>query len=221
MLDPIVMFDEGGPFMYAILVAAVFAMAIGFERLYYVVVRADINSVAFMAQIQKLVMAGNLDRAIQLCNAQPHAVLPRVIKAGLTRAHRDEGEIERGIQEAMLEVGPLLTKRTTYLPMLANVATLLGLLGTIVGLVIAFEAVARGSAETKQVLLAQGIAVAMYTTAGGLSAAIPTLVLHGLIQARTNRIMDDIDHYALKTRNLLSARRRGPDGHEPASDGAS
>jgi len=203
------MFKEGGGFMYIILIVGVFAMAIAFERLFYIVFRANINATAFMAQVQKLIMANNIDRAIKLCNAEPHAALPKVVKAGLTRANRTEKEIENAIEEATLEVGPLIAKRTAYLSMLANVATLTGLLGTIMGLIMAFSAVAKASAETKQTLLANGISVAMYTTAGGLMAAIPTLVLHSIIVNRSNKILDDVDQFGLKTVNLLTARRRG------------
>ena len=203
------MFHDGGSFMYAILLVFVFAMAIAFERLYYAFFRANVNSTAFMAQIQKLIMANNIDRAIKLCNAEPDAVLPRVVKAGLTRANLTEKEIENAVDEATLEVGPMVNKRTAYLGMLANVATLTGLLGTIWGLIMAFEAVARASAEMKQTLLAQGISVAMYTTAGGLMVAIPTMVLQSIIQGRSNKILDDVDQYGLKTVNLLTARKRG------------
>ncbi len=209
MVDPVVMFKDGGAFMYVILIVGVFAMAIAFERLFYIVFRANINATAFMAQVQKLIMANNIDRAIKLCNAEPHAALPKVVKAGLTRANRTEKEIENAIEEATLEVGPLIAKRTAYLAMLANVATLTGLLGTIMGLIMAFSAVAKASAETKQTLLANGISVAMYTTAGGLIAAIPTLVLHSIIVNRSNKILDDVDQFGLKTVNLLTARRRG------------
>lgn len=217
MVDPVTMFKEGGMFMYVILIVFVFAMAIAFERLFYVIFRANINATAFMAQIQKLIMANNIDRAIKLCNAEPHAALPRVVKAGLTRANRTEKEIENSIQEATLEVGPMVNKRTSYLAMLANVATLTGLLGTIMGLVMAFSAVAKASAETKSTLLANGISVAMYTTAGGLMAAIPTIVLHSVITNRTNKVLDDVDQYGLKTINLLTARRRGTLSNEAAN----
>lgn len=219
MINPIEMFQDGGVYMYIILFIGVFAMAIAFERLFYVVFRANINAVAFMGQIQKLIMANNIDRAIQLCNAEPYAALPRVVKAGLTRANRTEKEIENAIEEATLEVGPMINKRTAYLPMLANVATLTGLLGTIIGLVMAFKAVATASAESKQTLLASGISVAMFTTAGGLIAAIPTLVLHSLITNRSNRILDDIDQFGLKTVNLLTARRRGTLSGDAAAEG--
>ena len=201
--------EKGGIFMWPILVAGIFALAICFERLFYIVFRANIDGLAFMAQVQKLIMANNIDRAIKLCNAEPNAALPRVLKAGLTRANRSEQEIQNAVDEAILEVFPKLTKSTAFLPMLANVATLTGLLGTIQGLIIAFEAVAHASAETKQTLLAAGIATAMYTTAAGLVVAIPALVLHSIIQSRTVKVQDEIDQYALKTVNLLAARRRG------------
>ena len=199
---------KGGPFMWGILASAVFALAIAAERIYYVVFRANINGTAFMAQIQKLIMANNIDRAIKLCNAEPNAALPRVLKAGLTRANRGDIEIQNAVEEAVLEVFPKLAKRTPFLSMLANVATLTGLLGTIQGLIMAFEAVARASAETKQTMLASGISVAMFTTASGLIVAIPTLVLFSIIQSQTTKIMNEIDLYALKTVNLLGARRR-------------
>jgi biopolymer transport protein ExbB/TolQ len=211
------MFNEGGAFMWIILVVFVFAMAIAFERLFFVVFRANINATAFMAQVQKLIMANNIDRAIKLCNAEPHAMLPKVVKAGLTRANRTEKELENAIQEVTLEIVPTVNKRTSYLGMLANVATLVGLLGTIMGLVMAFSAVAKASAETKQTLLANGISVAMYTTAGGLCAAIPTMVLHSIISNKSNKILDDVDQYGLKTLNLLTARRRGTLKEEAAS----
>lgn len=202
-------FRDGGPFMYIILVVSVIAMATVIERGYMILFRYNLNGAAFMAQVQKLIMANNIDRAIKLCNAEPHAALPRVVKAGLTRANRTEKEIENAVEEATLEVGPLINKRTSYLAMLANVATLTGLLGTIMGLVLAFQAVANASAEMKQKMLANGISVAMYTTAGGLIVAIPTLVLHSYISNRSNKILDDVDQFGLKTINLLTARRRG------------
>jgi biopolymer transport protein ExbB/TolQ len=209
--------EMGGIFMWPILVCFIFASAIAVERLYYIVLRANINGTAFMAQIQKLVMANNIDRAIKLCNAEPNRALPRVLKAGLTRANQKQGDIQNAVDETVLEVFPQLNKRTNFLPMLANVATLTGLLGTIQGLILAFEAVAHASAESKQTLLAGGISTAMYTTAGGLIAAIPTLVIHSIIMSRTTKIMDEIDQYALKTVNLLGARSRGALTEEAAA----
>lgn len=201
--------EKGGIFMWPILVCAVFGVAITAERLYFIMFRANIDGTAFMAQIQKLIMANNIDKAIKLCNAEPNRALPRVLKAGLTRANQKGSDVQNAVDESILEVYPLLNLRTGYLPMLANVATLIGLLGTIQGLIQAFEAVAHASAETKGALLAAGISTAMFTTAAGLIVAIPLLVLHSIVQARTTKIMDEVDQYALKTVNLLGARGRG------------
>ena len=201
--------DKGGIFMWPILVSAVFGVAITAERLYFIMFRANIDGTAFMAQIQKLIMANNIDKAIKLCNAEPNRALPRVLKAGLTRANQKGADVQNAVDESILEVYPLLNQRTGYLPMLANVATLIGLLGTIQGLIQAFEAVAHASAETKGALLAAGISTAMFTTAAGLIVAIPLLVLHSIVMARTTKIMDEVDQYALKTVNLLGARGRG------------
>lgn len=203
------MMQKGGPFMWPLLVISVFALAIAAERFYYILFRANINGTAFFAQIQKLIMANNIDRAIKLCNAEPNAALPRVIKAGLTRANRSDSEIQNAVEESVLEVFPQLSKRTPYLATLANVATLTGLLGTIQGLIMAFEAVAHASAETKQTLLAAGISTAMFTTMSGLIVAIPTLLFSAILVNKTTKIMDEVDQFALKTVNLLGARRRG------------
>ena len=201
--------NKGGFFMWPILAAAVFAMAICCERLYMVAFRANINGPAFMAEVQKLILQDNLDAAISLCGAEANAALARVLKAGLTRADADEPELRSAVDETVLGVFPELTRRAGYLPMLANVSTLMGLLGTIQGLIQAFDAVAHATAESRQTLLADGIGVAMYTTFAGLVVAIPTLVLHSIIVARTTKIMDEVDQYALKLVNLLGARRRG------------
>ena len=97
MVNPVEMFMEGGFFMIPILFCLVIAMAIAFERMFFIIFRANINSTAFMAQVQKLIMANNIDRAIKLCNAEPHAALPRVVKAGLTRANRKPEEISNAV----------------------------------------------------------------------------------------------------------------------------
>jgi biopolymer transport protein ExbB/TolQ len=218
-INQLIAMKDGGAWMIPILVVAVFAMAIAFERLFYILFRANINATAFMAQIQKLIMANNIDRAIKLCNAEPHSALPRVVKAGLTRANRTEKEIENAIDEATLEVAPRVNKRTSYLSMLANIATLCGLLGTIWGLIMAFQGVATASAETKQTVLAAGISMAMYTTAGGLMVAIPTLLIHSIVLNKSNKILDDVDQYGLKVSNLLAARRRGTLKEDVAAEG--
>ena len=162
-----------------------------------------------MSRVQKMVMADNIDRAIKLCNAAPSRALPKVIKAGLTRANKGEIEIQNAIEEATLEVVPQVQKRTASLNALANIATLLGLLGTIMGLIEAFKALENAEPENRQRLLAQGISLAMNTTAFGLIVAIPTLLAHLILSGMTKKILDEIDQYSVKLENLLVTRGKG------------
>ena len=199
---------EGGMFMHFILVVSIFGLGVMIERFIFLFFRYNINATAFMAQIQKLVMANNIDRAIKLCNAAANAALPRVIKAGLTRANKSEIEVSNAIEEATLEVVPQLQKRTPTLLAIANIATLLGLLGTITGMIQAFESLGGASPEERSVLLSKGIAVAMNTTAFGLIVAVPCMIAHVFLSGITKKIIDEVDQYSVVLENLLAARFR-------------
>ena len=202
-------FATGGIWMYLILGVWILALGVVIERFVFIFFKYNINAHAFMAQIQKLVMANNIDRAIKLCNAAPSAALPRVIKAGLTRANKGEIEIQNAIEEASLEVVPLVMKRTATLAGLANIATLLGLLGTIIGLIDAFKALETATPDKRQEMLARGIPLAMNTTAFGLIVAIPTLFAHLLLSSMSKKIVEEIDQYSVKLENLLISRAKG------------
>ena len=199
---------EGGMFMHFILAVSIFGLGVMIERFIFLFFRYNINATAFMAQIQKLVMANDIERAIKLCNAAPAAALPKVVKAGLTRANRGEIEIRNAVEEATLEIVPVLQKRTGNLAQIANLATLLGLLGTITGLIHAFGAVGAVSAELKAKVLAQGVAEAMYTTAFGLVIAVICMVGHMFLTNMTKKIIDEIDQYSVKLENMLITRGR-------------
>jgi biopolymer transport protein ExbB/TolQ len=201
-------FDSGGGWMYVIAFTSVVGLGIIVERFIFLFFKYNINANAFMGQIQKLVMANNIDRAIKLCNAAPNAALPKVIKAGLTRANKGELEISNAIEEATLEVVPIVQKRTPTLGGVANVATLLGLLGTIVGLIQAFAALESAAPDQRAAALAKGIAVAMNTTAFGLIVAIPCMTAQMFLQAVTTKILNEIDQYSVKLENLLVSRYR-------------
>ena len=201
--------ESGGSFMYVIAAVSVVALAVMVERFIFLFFRFNINANAFMAQIQKLVMANNIDRAIKLCNAAQNAALPKVIKAGLTRANKGEMEIANAVEEASLEVLPAIQKRTSTLPSLAQVATYLGLLGTIFGMIAAFEAVASAPPEQKATALAGAIAIAMNTTAFGLIVAIPCMAVHIILSNITTKIIQEIDQYSVKLENLLISRGKG------------
>jgi biopolymer transport protein ExbB/TolQ len=202
-------FLDGGPFMYPIALVSAVGVAIIVERFWRLFFSYNIGANDFMAQVQKLVMANNIDRAIKLCNAAPDAALPKVIKAGLTRANKGEVEIQNAIEEASLEVIPNITKRTPTLQSIANIATLLGLLGTIVGLIEAFDAVAKAPPDQKTTMLTAAIAIAMNTTAFGLMVAIPTLACFVFLNGTVKKIIDEIDQYSVKLENLLVSRGRG------------
>jgi len=202
-------YNQGGMFMHPILFISIFALAICVERVIFLFFKYNINGDAFMAQVQKLVLANNIDRAIKLCNANPNAALPKVIKAGLQKAGKSETEIQNAVEEATLEVVPDIIKRTTMLSHLASIATLMGLLGTIVGLIQAFDAVAKVAPDKRSEALTGSIAIAMNTTAFGLIVAIPALLGFAVLSGVTKKILDEIDEYSVKIENLLIARSKG------------
>jgi len=162
-----------------------------------------------MQQIRKFILAGNIDRAIKLCNQSPKAALPQIIKAGLMRANKGEVAIANAIEEATLEVMPAVRKRTNALLVFANVATLLGLLGTIVGLIAAFGGLATADESSRQEVLSSGISIAMYTTAFGLIVAIPSLIIHLGLSRITTTIAEEVDHYSVMLEDLLVTQVRG------------
>ncbi len=209
-------FRAGGPFMYVNLISSAAAIAIIAERSISLVFRYSINSGPFMEQVTKLVMTGNVDRAVKLCGAAPNAVLPRVIRAGLARANRGEIEVARGIEEAVLEVTPTLTKRIQALWSIANIATLLGLIGTITGLIRAFRSLGAVAAEQKNIILSKGISEAMNNTAFGLSIAVTCIIAHLFLTAKAKGTIEEIELHALKLENLL-ARRSSGEGAEAQS----
>ncbi len=201
-------FSDGGGWMYPIALTSVIGLGIVVERFIFLFFKYNINANAFMGQIQKLVMANNIDRAIKLCNAAPNAALPKVIKAGLTRANKGELEISNAIEEATLEIVPIVQKRTATLGGVANVATLLGLLGTIIGLIGAFSALEAAAPDARAAALAKGISVAMNTTAFGLIVAIPCMSAQMFLAAVTTKILNEIDQFSVKLENLLVSRYR-------------
>lgn len=203
--------SDGGFWMYIILAASIVAIGVIIERFIFLFFKYNINATAFMAQIQKLVMANSIDKAIKLCNAAPSAALARVIKAGLTRANKGPEEIQNAVEEASLEVIPYIQKRTNSLLAIANIATLMGLLGTIIGMIGAFAALATVAPDKRQEALGREIALAMNTTAFGLIVAIPCMIFHLALSGVTKKIIDEIDLHSVKLENLLISRNAGSD----------
>jgi len=204
---------EGGFPTYMVLVLGVAVAAIAIERWTQIQFRYSINSRAFMAKLKKYILSDNIDRAISLCNSKSEALLPKVLKAGLTRAKDSVNDIQNAIDEATLEVIPKLEARALYLGTLANLATLVGLFGTIVGLISAFKGGGAVDAAQRSQYLQNGIAVAMNTTALGIIVAIPALAIQSVLQSKINSIISDIDQYSVKLINLLSASQKMDRSH--------
>ena len=204
-------FKEGGIFMWIIL--AVFAVGIGIiiERI-ILIFRFQVNSKGLWQKVFNLVKGGRLQEAVSLCR-KSEAPLPRIFCSGLRQANASEKKIQNAVDEVMLEVMPELEKRTGHLTILANIATLTGLLGTIFGLRLAFTAVAMADPTQKAGILAQGISQALNTTAFGLLVAVPILLSYSFIQSKITRIIDEIDQFSVKLINLLS-EQEPKDGSE-------
>ncbi len=208
MSQVVVMFQDGGFVMWLILAVGIVAAAIGGERAVFLFGRAWTPTQPLFDDVQKWIATNAIGQALRRVAQEPHALVARVVKAGLLVANEPEEVIRSTLDEAALAVAPAAQVRTNWLATLANVATLLGLLGTIQGLIAAFAAVGAASAEGRTGALAQGIAVAMYTTGFGLAVAIPTLLVHTALVERTQRLLDAIELAASRTSNLLAARRR-------------
>jgi biopolymer transport protein ExbB len=206
MIDTIVrFFQEGGAFMYPIAIVLVLGIAIAIERFIYLSLAKNANRSAFDKAILPLLKKRDYKHALEFSNDSPTAIAS-IIAAGLSRLinKQKREDIEYAMEEGLMETLPRLEKRTQYLATLANVATLLGLLGTIIGLIAAFTAVANADPAEKASLLSQSISVAMNTTAFGLIAAIPLLLSHAVLQTKTNEIVDSFEMAGVKLLNIIS-----------------
>lgn len=200
-------YKHGGWMMHPIALSLAITIAIIIERVMRIVFQYNIDGTSFMFEIQKYVLANDIDGAIRLCNGAGRAALPRVIKAGLQRASRDEHQIQNAIDAASLEVIPKIEKRLHYLGLIANLATLLGLLGTISGLIYSFGQVAIVPAAEKQKVLSAGISEALNCTAFGLIVAIVAMIAHSWLSSRAAVLVEEVDEYSVKLIDLLSARK--------------
>ena len=156
--------------------------------------------------MRKYILAGNVGKALALCSQTP-TPLSNIIKAGMVKVNKTDSEVQAAMDEASLREVPRLEKRTAYLAMLANVAMLAGLLGTIFGLILCFSAVAAGDPSEKATMLAKGISEAMHCTFFGLLTAIPGLVFFGILQGRTQKLHDDINEASVAVLNLIVTNR--------------
>jgi biopolymer transport protein ExbB len=199
---------DGGPFMYVNMITLVFALSVIAERFFVVFFRLRISDRDFLDAVEKQLQAGNMDKAIKLCQLAPNAPLARVTRNALQNVKYGPAAVTSAIDEAMLESLPAVRKRIEMLWSIANVATLIGLIGTITGLIGAFAAVALANPDQKSNLLTKGISEAMNNTAFGLSIAVTCIVAHMILSSATKKISEGTEFGAVKVENILSRLRQ-------------
>ena len=200
-------FQDGGHFMYPIAIVAVLGIAIAIERyVYLTVVRARNRSL--WQEIEPMLGQGNFRQAAQVAS-QSGSAIGQILSYGLARVQgaRRREDVEKAMEESLMGILPKLEKRTHYLATFANLATLLGLLGTVMGLISAFGAVATVNPAEKANLLSASISVAMNCTAFGLMTAVPLLVIHSVIQTKATELVDSLEMASVKFLNSITERR--------------
>lgn len=198
-------FVSGGAFMYPILIVFAIGIAIAIERYVTLTVIRRKNE-GMWNKLQPALASGDFERAREM-TSKDDSTVSRLLGMGLARqgAVKRREDIEIAMEESMMEIIPQLEKRTSYVALGASIATLLGLLGTIIGLIQAFTAVANANPAEKADLLSASISVAMNTTAFGLIAAIPLLVTHSVLTAKTGQIVDSLEMASVKALNVITA----------------
>jgi biopolymer transport protein ExbB/TolQ len=197
-------------FLIINLIVSAVVVTIVVERAAFQLGRYSVNSKEFFGQVKKLVVAGNIDRAIKLCEASDYPVL-QLVKAGLTHANKGADEIDAALSEKLSEVKPEVEKRIATLWSLANIATLVGLVGTVFGLISTFGAIAAEglSPAVKQQMLSNGIAEAMYNTAFGLLIAVLCMIAHVILHTRSKAIQHELEALTERVFNLLTISTKG------------
>jgi biopolymer transport protein ExbB len=201
-------FVTGGPFMYPILLVFAVGSAIAVER-YITLTRVTAKNQSVWSKVQTTLMGGDFDKAREMTSKDDSAI-SQLLSMGLARqgAVRRREDIEIAMEEGMMEIIPQLEKRTPYVALASSIATLLGLLGTIMGLIQAFTAVANANPAEKADLLSASISVAMNTTAFGLMVAIPLLITHAVLTSKTGEIVDSLEMASVKALNVISSKAR-------------
>lgn len=197
--------DEGGIFMWIILAIWITGVAISLERI-KALFSYDIDGESLMALVKKSVLTNDVAKAIQDCSGTK-SLLAHVLRNGLKRANQTKEQIQDVVEASILEVAPKLERRMGYLGLIANVSTLIGLLGTIYGLIQSFAAVASADPSAKAQLLALGISKAMNTTAFGLISAISIMVIHSILSQKAEKILGEVEEYSVKLVDLLGTKK--------------
>jgi biopolymer transport protein ExbB/TolQ len=213
-------FQGGGEMMYPIAVVLVVGLAIAAERWIYLTITA-IRNRGLWNQLAPLLAQGNFRQAMQL-TAKSSSAIGQILSYGLARlsSARTRDDIEKAMEESLMDITPRLEKRTHYIATFANLSTLLGLLGTVIGLINAFAAVASVNAAEKANLLSASISVAMNCTAFGLMSAVPLLLIHAVLQTKTTELIDSLEMASVKFLNSVTERQPQAGASATASSAA-
>ena len=207
-IGPVMTFmNDGGVFMWIIFAMWLLGMLLAFER-FASYILLDINGKKFMALIKGYIVNNDVEQALMYC-AGSGALLPRVLRNGLMRANQTKDQIADAMESETIEAAMRVEKRLSYLALTSNIATLLGLLGTIYGLIQAFAAVAAADPGEKAKLLAMGISKAMNTTALGIMASITLMVVHLFLVNKSEKIIGEIGQYSSALVDVLGTRKIG------------
>lgn len=201
-------FREGGFMMYPILVLGIIMILITIDRIQSLYFRMNLNKDAFFKKLTASLLKGDMENMITVCDQNP-APLSKVIKSCLIRLVNkgSDAEIQAALDEGALTEVPQIERRLSFLAVIGNVSTLLGLLGTITGLIQSFAAVANADPVTKAALLTTGISEAMNCTAFGLIVAVPAVGIYSILQNRAQKLIDEINEISIKTFNFILANR--------------
>src|ERR1700731_1049605 len=203
-------FQGGGDFMYPIAIVFVVGLSIAIER-YISLTHPAVRNRSLWNEIVPLLAKGDFRQVVQI-TAKSESAIGHILNYGLARiqAARRRDDIEKAMEESLMEVVPRLEKRTHYLATFANLATLLGLLGTVMGLIAAFADVATVNPAEKANLLSASISVAMNCTAFGLMTAGQLLFIHAWLQTRTTELIDSLEMASVKFLNAITERQPAP-----------
>lgn len=190
----------------AIVGVGLFGFALVAERIKALYFDYVIDADAFIKQITSLVNEDKIEEAITFCSANQKKPLAYIIKCVLEKADRDERALHQALDIASAEVGPKLVKSLGHLAMIANVVTMVGLLGTVTGLIVAFKAVSFADPAQRQTLLVQGISIAMTATALGLMTAIPIMFIYSFLHSKQGKLFTEIDKATNKVIEAIEAR---------------
>jgi len=209
--------EHGGWVMYTNIFVFVTVLSIVVERFIYLLGKGQINAKGLLEQLRKLIQANNVDRAIRICGSR-NAPLLRLAKSGLVHVHRGEEALANAIEESLVETTPEVKKRIPALWSLANIGVLVGLFGTVLGLIRAFAAVAGADPAKRSEMLAAGISEALHNTALGLGIAVVAIVFHLILSGMAKRVVADLEGFSMKLENFLVIQvRSNPNLSAPTS----